>query len=156
MGVIKNRSKTENASINQYVNNLLGIAIEWNMYAPTAGWIPMPKHLLLALIEKFTETELTELAQKKGKEIAQDILLFMDGEYTIDSWINFLKVRSSASGFQFSEQIENNVIKCVMYHGLGKKYSVWFASFYKSVFDDLHKHSTFDVGDNAIVMIITR
>lgn len=156
MQIIKNRSKVENSSINQYVNNLLRISTEWNIYAPSAGWVPMPKQLLLTLVDKFTENELSEISHKKGKEIAQDILLFMDGKYDIDSWVNFLRIRASASGFQYSEQIENNTIRCVIHHGMGKKWSVYFASFYENVFSDLKKHVKFDVAENTIAMIITR
>ncbi len=156
MQTIKNRSKIENVSVNQFTNNLLRISTEWNIHASGAGWVPMPKQLLLALIDKFTEDELLELACKKGKEIAQDILLFIDGKYDVDSWINFLRIRASVAGFRYSEQIENNTIKCIIYHGMGKKWSTWFANFYKIVFADLKKHTTFDVGENTIIIIITR
>jgi len=156
MEIIKNRSKMENVSVNHYVNHLLRFSALWNVHAPSAGWIPMPKQILLALIDKFTEDELLELANKKGKEIAQDILLFIDGRYDVDSWINFIKIRAAAAGFSYSEQIENNTTKCIIYHGMGKKWSAWFANFYKTVFDDLKKHATFEVGENTMCINITR
>lgn len=156
MQIIKDRSKMENVSVNQYVNHLLRGSTEWNIHALTAGWVPMPKQLLLTLIDKFTEDELSQLACKKGKEIAQDILLFIDGKYDVESWINFIKIRAGAAGFRYSEQLENNTTKCIIYHGMGKKWSAWFANFYKTVFDDLKKHAAFEVGENTIIMTITR
>ena len=156
MQIIKNRSKTENVSINQYTNNLLRTAVEWNIHARAAGWIPMPKQILVELADRLTEDEIPEIAKKKAKEIAQDIILFMEGKYDIDSWLNFMRIRASAAGFQYSEQIEKNKIKCIMHHGLGKKWSLWFTEFYKSVFSDLNKQTVFDVGENTISMTITK
>lgn len=153
--VIKHKAKTENVSINYTVNKMLQTFTEWNKFGPDAGWIPMPKQLLVNLIEKFSEPEILELASKKGNDIAQGILLFMDGEYDLDSWLCFLKNRANASGFRFSEQRGKNSIKCLLHHDLGRRWSLWFKSFYEIVFSNLGKKATFEISDNAIAVIVT-
>lgn len=152
---IKQKSKTEKVSINNIVNKMLQSYTDWNQYAPDAGWVPMPKQLLGHLMEKCSENEISELAHKKGKDIAQDILLFMNGRYDLESWINFLKNRASASGFRFSEQRDRNSIRCLLHHELGRGWSIWFKCFYEIVFTDLGKKVDFEISENTLAIKIT-
>lgn len=154
MKIIKEKSTSENASVNYTINQLLDNAIRWDIYAPCAGWIPMPKQILIELIDKCSYEEIVMLAQKLGKQIAHDILLFTQGKYDVNSWLHFLKIRSAISGFQFIEQRENNVIKCILNHGLGGKWTIWFKSFYEIVLKDMKTEVSFDVSENIFTMNI--
>jgi hypothetical protein len=156
MRVIKEKSELEKVSVNHVVNNLLENATSWSIYAPCAGWIPMPKQILFELIERLSYDEIESLANKLGKQLMRDILLFTQGKYDFDSFINFLKIRSSVSGFQFSEQREGNTITCVVHHGMGKKWAVWFRRFYEIALTDMKMDCSFDVSENTFTMIIRK
>ncbi|MDE1770562.1 MAG: hypothetical protein KGI28_08440 [Thaumarchaeota archaeon] len=154
MDVIKAKSDSENVSVNQFVNKLIGLSIYWNTHAPSAGWVPMPKQLLVELIDKMSIDEITTLAHNLGKTIAHDILLFTNNKYDVNSWINFLKFRSAVSGFSFFSQLDGNTISCTIHHGLGRKWTIWFKSFYEIVLLDMGANVTFDVSDNTLIMKI--
>jgi hypothetical protein len=154
MRVIKEKSELENVSVNHVVNNLLESGTSWNIYAPSAGWIPMPKQILFELIERMSYDEIESLANKLGKQIMRDILLITQGKYDLDSFINFLKIRSSVSGFQFSEQMEGNTITIIVHHGMGKKWAIWFRRFYEIVLTDMKLDCLFDISENTFTMII--
>lgn len=156
INMMKEKARKENVSVNQFINKLLDTAIYWNSHAPTAGWIPMPKKILLEMAEKFSNDELEELANKLGKQIAKDILLFTSGEYDIDSWIDFLRIRSLVSGFEFTEHREGNTIKCILHHSMGKKWSVWFQGFYDTVITDMGSKVKFEISENTLSMLIQK
>lgn len=156
MKAIKEKSTNENVSVNHFISKLLETATYWNMSAPSAGWTPMPKPILLELIDRCSYDEIEVLARKLGKQIARDILLFTGGKYDVDSWLNFLRVRSDISGFQFSEYREGNTIRCVLHHAMGKKWAVWFKSFYENVLIDMKANVVFDVSENTLTMEIRK
>jgi hypothetical protein len=156
MKVIKEKSSEKNVSINHFVNELLETATYWNIHAPSAGWIPMPKQILLELIDKNSYNEIEAKAHKIGKQIAKDMLLFTGGKYDVDSWMHFLKIRSDISGFQFSESRDGNTIKCVLHHTMGKKWAIWFKSFYEIVLADMKANVVFDVSENTLAMEIRK
>ncbi|MFZ1076526.1 MAG: toxin-antitoxin system HicB family antitoxin [Nitrosotalea sp.] len=133
MKEIKEKSSEENVSVNHFISKLLETATYWNIHAPSAGWTPMPRQILLELIDRYSYDEIEALAHKLGKQIARDMLLFTGGKYDVDAWLDFLRIRSDISGFQFSEYRDGNTIKCVLHHAMGKKWAVWFKSFYEIV-----------------------
>ncbi|HJT10077.1 MAG TPA: hypothetical protein VJ771_04770 [Candidatus Nitrosotalea sp.] len=147
---IKKLADSENNSVNHVINNLLEKSTIWNIHASSAGWIPMPKMLLMELIEMYSYEQIESLARKLGKEIARDILLFTHCKYDVDSWIDFLKIRASIAGFQFSEQRDGKIISFVLHHGMGKKWTVWFKSFYEMVLLDMKASVSFEVTENTL------
>src|SRR5579872_6364874 len=153
---IKKLADSENNSVNHVINNLLEKSIKWNVHSSSAGWIPMPKIFLMELIEMYSYEKIESLAKKLGKPLAHDILLFTLGKYDIDSWINFLKIRASIAGFQFSEQVEGNTVTFVLHHGMGRKWTVWFKSFYEIVLLDMKADVSFDMSENTLIMKIQR
>ncbi|MGC1426756.1 MAG: toxin-antitoxin system HicB family antitoxin [Nitrosotalea sp.] len=154
--LIKENAHKENVSVNQFINRLLDTAVYWNLHARSAGWIPMPKQILLELIKKSSDAEIEELADKLGKQIAKDILLFTDKKYDVDSWIDFLRIRSQVSGFEFTEHKEDNIIKCIIHHSMGKKWSIWFQRFYNNVMTDMNAKVKFEISENIISMTIQK
>ena len=149
-------SATEGLTVNAYVNQLLTQAIEWNVLAAKAGWVPIPKNALSLILEKLDDKTIQQVADTNGKTIPKDLLLAMKGVYTIQEWISVLRSRAVAAGFKYSEIPENGSIKIITQHDMGIKWSNYFKSYYESSFKQLGCNPKFTVSENTFTMEIDK
>lgn len=149
-------AKAENTTLNSAINQLLSHSVDWDVIAAKTGWIPIPKDVLIAYLDRLDEKTVMEVADECGKHVPRDLLLAMRGKYDAKEWISVLRSRAKAAGFHYTEIIEDDHVKFVMKHDMGMKWSIHFQTHYDSAFKLLGVDAEFSITNNTISYKISR
>jgi len=153
---IRSYAKSENTTINSTINQLLSHAVDWDIVASKTGWIPIPKDILIAFFDKLEDSIIMNVAEESGKHISKDLVLAMRGKVDVKEWISILRSRAKASGFHFSEMEEDDHFKFVMKHDMGRKWSIYFLTYYNSSFKVLNCDIDCEITNNTISYKISK
>lgn len=134
---LKKQAEEENISLNVFVTQVLESFLDWDLMAPGAGWAVMPKSFLIELIKDVDKEEVVKIAVKSSKFMAKDISLLMKGRYDADAWISIIRDRAKRSGFMLKDYKINGKAQMVMQHDMGEKWSIYFKSYYETVFHEI-------------------
>jgi hypothetical protein len=86
------------------------------------------------------EQEIILLAQYVAISANKDTMLLMKNEYTVKSALEFLESWIKISGYPYRHQETNNgqnKHSYVIQHDMGMKWSIYLASLYQFLFDEL-------------------
>jgi len=153
---LRSYSKTEKMTINSVINQLLSQSVDWDISAAKAGWIPMPKPILLEIFEKLSEDEIKNITEKHAKTALRDMLLTMKGKCDVSDWLSLLRSRAKTSNFHYSESDEIESVKVVLRHDLGIKFSLYLNSFHEEVFNELGCKVELDYTPNVLSIVIDK
>ncbi|MGB9002243.1 MAG: hypothetical protein WCC52_00365, partial [Nitrosotalea sp.] len=78
------------------------------------------------------------------------------GNYSVNDWIDIIKMRSVVAGFDLTEINAGKMMVFVMRHDLGKKYSLHCKTFYEQAFESLECPATFEISENTLVFKIPK
>src|SRR5690349_5456959 len=124
MQQLKIESEKKEISLNTLVNQILKRFVDWDMYEPRVGMIPIAKPIVSALFESAPHEKIVELAQKVGKNAVHDITLFMKSKVDLDSFLSWFEMRMKNSSIELSHTIENNLHTYILKHDLGYNWSL--------------------------------
>jgi hypothetical protein len=111
------------------------------------------------VINNLSEQEIISLAEYVAKAANKDALLLMKKEYTIKSALDFIEYWIKISGYPYRHEESNNgenKHSYVIQHDMGKKWSIYLASLYQCLFDELgqYKKIEFDKTENTLAFTI--
>lgn len=146
-------AETRQISVNTLVNQIVNEHLDWHLYAAQAKLYYVPKPFISRILEKFTEQQLSELAEASAKKDFVDIGLLLRGEFTMSSFLSILENWSRISDIPYrAEEIENTQ-KIIIEHNMGSKYSYLFKEIYRLLLENSFKtKADFDTTDNTIVL----
>lgn len=143
-------------SLNVLVNQVLRRYINWDSYENRLGMMPVPKAILITLIDRAME-----MAKKNGiKEeaigpfrdqiikdaadaafnIMKDAVLFMKKQYNIWTVLSVLQEYMKVSGINSDHRIESGRKHVfVIQHDLGESWSIFTKELLKLIFENLAK-----------------
>ncbi len=153
---LRTYAKNDGTSLNSEISTLLAFDVEWNMPAAKSGWVPVPKDILIAIMDKLDEKEIEGIAANTAKNALRDLVLAMRGRYTVKNTLDVLSKRSRAAGFHCNEVEEDDEIHFIMQHGMGMKWSLYYKIFYDSALYDLGCKAKFAMTDNTITYTINK
>ncbi len=148
-------ANVEGTSLEIEINKLLLQDVDWDILASKAGWIPMPKFVLIAFFEHISELTILEIA-RTNKNIVKDMVLTMRGEYNLKELIKILRARSKAAGFNYIEHEEKNKTHIVMQHNMGLKWSKYFKVLHEMAIEELNVDIEVIATENAITYTIDK
>ena len=67
--ILKTESEKHQISLNSLVNQLLKRFVEWDMYEPKVGMIPIAKPVVVELFSKMSKEEISNMALNIGKNV---------------------------------------------------------------------------------------
>ena len=152
MNDLKSVAKKQKLPVNTLVSNILESHLGWDISAAEVGWVVMLKAGMIEMIKSLDEQAVSNIAKKVADVGAKEISLYMRGKYGIDEWISIFRERSKMSGFSLKEHKEKDRIKLVMHHDMGEKWSVFFKSYYETVFNDLGAKVSIDFTENTVMI----
>lgn len=153
---LKDYAKYEKSTVNALVNRLLLQAVEWDIAAAKARWVPVERQVIMSILDKLDDKMITQTAQAEGNTLPRDLCLSMRGNHEIDDWIDIIKMRSAVAGFDLTAMQEGEESVFVMRHDMGKKYSLHSKLFYEQAFKELGCNATFEISENTLVFKIPR
>jgi len=152
--VLKEEARFDRISLNVLANNILQNYVKWEKDAKQAGFIPVTKDLLTALLQRIDDKEISEIVNQT-KNIVKAQIIFMEKRYDLWSVLDWLEVRCKVSGFSEKKFYQNDKLTCIIQHDLGWKRSLYFKTLVESVLEGLVKEKIdFDVSTSMVIFRI--
>jgi hypothetical protein len=156
---LRREAEQKDISANTLVNKLIKDHINWHTNAAKAGFISVRRPFVSKVIKYLPEEEIISLANYVAKTANKDSLLLMRKEYTLRSALDFLESWIKISEYPYRhEETDNDQNKhsYVIQHDMGIKVSLYLASLYQFLFDELVQNNRieFDKTENTVAFSI--
>ena len=134
---LQNESELHDISLNTLINKILKRYIEWDLYAPKVGMIPMAKPVISSLFNMMNEEEILGLVSNFGKNVVQDIAYFMKMKTDPDTFLTWFEIRMRRSFVEFNYLQENDHHIYVLKHDLGYNWSLYHKKILEKIFNEI-------------------
>ncbi len=142
-------SKTKQISLNTLVNQILREYVEWYANAPKVGYLVVRKSLMSAMLEKFNEDQIRQLAKLTAKQ-SREINLLFTSEYNIDSALKVIEYKMRLSGYVYRKDVHDDQYLYTIEHGMGPKWSLYLAELFAAEFEEINHEAEFEKLDNLL------
>ena len=142
--ILRVESERHQVTLNNLVNQLLKRFVEWDMYEPKVGMIPIAKPIVVALFNKMSKEEISTMALNIGKNVIHDIALFMKIGMDLDSFLSWFETRMKSSLTESNHSIQNGFHVYVLKHELGENWSLYHKIVLELIFNEIFE-KTIDV-----------
>jgi hypothetical protein len=134
---LRKHANRQQIGLNTLVSQIFTQYLDWGVNAGKAGFIPAPKFILIATLEKFTKEELDKLASDLVQHSVAEMAAMMHGEFsgravlsTLDSW-------ARASSYEFRHESNGNTHTLFIQHDLGYNWSYLLTKTWELMFSKL-------------------
>ena len=145
-------------SLNTLVSQIVDSYVNYNSKLSAAGIKPVPKAIIVALVEAYSEAELKTIAEQVQKKITIDLAMQLRGKYDFETLVDIFDSWLRATGFSYrhDKDAENkNRHNFIFHHNLGRKYSVFAAERFKVYFEPLAtKEVEYSITDNSVFITV--
>ncbi len=135
MDLLRAESEKREVSLNTLVNQILKRFVDWDMYEPKVGMIPIAKPVLSAVFEKLNPDEVVEIAARVGKNAVHDMALFMKSRMDLDSFLSWYETRMKSSSIEFKHSVRNGTHSYILKHELGYNWSLYHKALLEEIFN---------------------
>ena len=139
---LRDEAKQKDISTNTLLNQIVKEHLKWHANASNAGFIAVTRFLITNLISHLSEQEIISLAENVAKNTNKDTILLIENEYTMKSSLDFIESWIKISGYKYRHRKINDGQNRHMYviqHDMGIKWSIYLASIYQFLFEELRK-----------------
>ena len=139
------------------MNQVLVQFIEWHSPAKKAGLVPLPKVLLIKIMDKLTQEQIVQIAEYMVTKEIKDIILILKKEHTVSSFMSTIESWAKTSDFPFNhEDLGGGTHKYVVSHEMGKNWSLYFGIIFTRIFEELGvTHVNFEITDKTLIFSFT-
>lgn len=148
---LRTESESQGVSLNVLANKIFSRYVDWDMFEPKVGMVPIAKPIVTALFQRLSEEETTELARQIGKSIVSDIATFMKGSLDVDSFVSWFVTRMKISDFEINHTVQNSTHRYIIKHDLGYNWSLYHRTVLELIFNDVfEKKINFEIKDRIM------
>lgn len=148
---LRTESDKQQVSLNTFVNQILKRFVEWDMYEPRVGMIPIAKPIVVELFNKMSREEISQMALDIGKNVVYDISLFMKNKMDLDSFLSWFETRMNSSLTETNHSVQNGFHVYILKHDLGKNWSLYHKIVLELIFNEiLGKRIDIDVSNTTL------
>jgi hypothetical protein len=142
-------SNSKQISLNTLVNQILREYIDWYANAPKVGYMIVRKSLISAILEKFNEEQIRQLAKITSKQ-SREINMLFTSEYTLASALKIIEYKMRMSGYVYRKDVRDDYHVYVIEHNLGLKWSTYLAELFAAEFREVDHEAEFEKLDNVL------
>ena len=135
--ILRNESERNQITLNSLVNQLLKRYVEWDMFEPKVGMIPIAKPIVVQLFSKMTQKDIENMAKEIGKDVVHDIALFMKNRMDLDSFLSWFETRMTSSLTETNHSIQDGYHVYVLKHELGENWSLYHKIVIELMFNEI-------------------
>ncbi len=135
-------SDFQNMTLNSLINQILTKHVERGTLYKDVGFMSIRKSLLKILFQQISDSCIEKTSQTSGKEFFKETALYLYGKYDKDSVIKTLDSWFDVSNIPFRTIGNVDGTKFIVHHELGSKWTLYFETMMKAIFDDLNIRSS--------------
>ena len=154
---LKRDAQFEGVSANTLAIRVFSNHLLWEKYERKVGLLPMTKSFLENVIEKMTDQEIMNLAEKIEKETFKSILVFMKRERSKEEFVRILRTWLSVSSMQHSLELrDDGNYYFTIRHELGKNWSLYIKTLVSELYHDSFSDKIqIDATSSTISIVLT-
>jgi hypothetical protein len=142
-------------SVNTLVSHIIRRHIDWHSNAAKAGFVTVRRGLLINLINRLPEKEISSIAEYIAKHETKDFVLLLRNEYNIESALDVIETWIKISGHPYRHEVNYTRHSYVIQHDMGRNWSLYMAEQYRFVFEEFGlKKVEFDINDNTLDFVV--
>ena len=134
---LRRDSESKFISLNTLVSQIFSDHINWHANSQKTGLIPFPKKLLIRLMNKLTDEEVVQLGYFIANNETKDIVMMLQNEHNPITFLNVFGTWMKITGFPHTQEINGTRYRCQLQHEMGKKWSLYFDTVMKKIFENL-------------------
>jgi len=150
---IRNEALQKDISVNTLLNQITKQHVRWHSHAGAAGFVVVRKKLIMKLISRLDEAEISDIAKEISTE-SKDFVLLLRNEYQIESVIDVIRTWISVSAYKYKSEMRGATQLHIIQHEMGKKWSFYLAELLGYIFDDLKVKVDFDMTENTLFFLL--
>jgi hypothetical protein len=144
-------AEQKDISVNTLVSHIIRRHIDWHSNAAKAGFVTVRRGLLIDLIGRLPEKEISSIAKHETK----DFVLLLRNEYNIESALDVIETWIKISGHPYRHEVNYTRHSYVIQHDMGRNWSLYMAEQYRFLFEEFElKKVEFDINDNTLDFIV--
>ena len=153
---LKEEAKQKQVSVNTLINQITKQHTDWHSAAAEAGFIPVRRHLLVKLLQKFDDTkeeeQIRSLAADMARDANKDFISLLRREYGIQSTLDIIETWIRVSGYSYRREIVNNSgHRFFIQHDMGRKWSLYLSELYRGMIQEFGVSNIgFDISENTL------
>lgn len=134
---IRTEAQISGLSSNVLVARILDRYLKWDSIATKAGYMPVTKKTMIELLARISDKELGEISEDIMRKEYVDMMYLFKNDFTIETVFEEIEERAKVSGFPFRHMRRGNLHSFIIQHDVSPKWSVYLASRYRAVFEEL-------------------
>ena len=127
----------ENQNINHILNQIIQKHLKWDKFAKEIGLVFISKSIFRNILKKLTDSEIRLLATTICRVTFRDATVYMKGDFNYKNFIEIIDIWITNSHIPFRKIETEGIIKYVIQHNLGKKYSIYLLTTFGILFSEL-------------------
>ena len=142
-------------SVNTLVSHIIRRHIDWYSNAAKAGFVTVRRGLLINLINRLSEKEISSIAEDIAKNETKDFVLLLRNKYNIESALDVIETWIKISGYPYRHEVNYTRHSYVIQHDLGRNWSLYMAELYRFLFEEFGlKRAEFDINHNTLAFVV--
>lgn len=151
LDALKREAGQREISLNTFVNQIVKRFVQWDMHSSKAGMMHVPKPLLIDIIEKLDEKQISDMAAKHGMDVMRTVVLFLKNRYDAPSFLRVFEDWMKVSSIPYKHSKDSDTEVYVMQHELGLKWSHYFKVFVEKILESFKmKVLQFEVSEKTL------
>jgi hypothetical protein len=137
---LRSEAEGQGISLNSLINQILKSFLEWHIFEPKVGMVPIAKPIVQELFTKMSKEQITEIAMRIGKNEVQNAALFMKGgKLDLDSFLSWFESRMKNSSIQINHTYDPNdrTHTYIMKHDICENWSLYFKTILEYIFNSV-------------------
>lgn len=142
-------------SVNTLVSHIIRRHIDWHSNAAKAGFVTVRRGLLISLINRLPQKEISTIAEHIAKNETKDFVLLLRNEYNVESALDVIETWIKISDYPYRHEVNYTQHSYVIQHDMGKNWSLYMAELYRFLFGEFGlKRVEFDLNHNTLAFVV--
>jgi HicB family len=136
---LRTEAQKQGISLNSFVNQVLKSFLEWHIFEPKVGFVPILKPVVEDLFTKMTKEQIIDIAANTGKVEVQSAVYFMKGKIDLDSFLSWFENRMKNSSIQVNHTFDRNtrIHTYVVKHDICENWSFYLKEIIEYIFNNV-------------------
>lgn len=138
--IIKNLrqdAKSKGITLNTFINQIIRNFLDWYIFEPKIGMIPIAKPVVVELFRCLTKEEVSSIASNVGKSAIYDITLFMKSKVDIDTFLQWFELRIKNSPMQLYHSVNGKIHIYTIKHDININWSYYYKVILERIFHEV-------------------
>jgi predicted transcriptional regulator len=145
----------KDTSVNALVSQVIRRHVDWHSNAAKAGFVTVRRGLLINLINRLSEKDITSVAEYTAKKETKDFVLLLRNEYSMESALDVIETWIKISGHPYRHEVNYTTHSYVIQHDMGRNWSLYMAEQYRFLFEQFElKKVDFDMTDSTLDFVV--